>query len=746
MQSNDILSIRKTLDNLGYSNVDRVWISTDNSIWFVNPTQTKYISISNWDRFRPQLEEVDWFPDSLVIVDVPLSQRIKTNHMNTFVRRLKELSRKEIVDLLTKYGFNTDSTHLNQSLRSLIQMQPDLILTKINAQYLPDPARVSYFKETSVPYNPYDERYFADKIIRSHQYRVIDGKRQYPIEVLGNVDINTLANIVTELGYPNFNGDVEDLLSIIWWHYIIHDSVPLPGLSRLSSPLSQEELLPYISSEYDGDISKAGLTFTISNSVKIPRYTPISQERQQMIFSLPFDTVMILARYLYNYFPDEKFFDYYKFATPRNYVASLAPSPLEPYLIANVDNISELGDSLGIVAPNGVNKEQYILDNISKYDKVLTRRDVKPIVTVLKIKNSEEALQQLELYTDKELIDFFELHPNHESREDIITNLAKYITRRIPHWSFRKTKCLNMNELLPATYDTPADIIASNDPNNPIISYGTIAKYNCYSLEELEHNFREDTEFGFRFLKPGDGTKEFSLDDIEKLRHLLRRENNPQLYGNLLNKIEQGLQAKSDVSHRMEELRRDYLQMSHEDQALVREYLVWLFTMGMTMRFWEGPGHEYPYVWSDNTADEEEATDEEQRCDLATRNSNVMNYFLRRTRLLESMSPELEQWIINLPRIMYDSNNLPNIPRAEDEISRINRLIELTQSGLFCMAAASDHLIQTGYYLALSILDLDNNGFNNLVSEILGIPNHPEFLLNEIELTLHDDLDFGDGL
>ena len=93
----------------------------------------------------------------------------------------------------------------------------------------------------------------------------------------------------------------------------------------------------------------------------------------------------------------------------------------------------------------------------------------------------------------------------------------------------RITRSNNMDEILPATYDTPADVIAEG---KEILSYGTIDNYQCYSVEELLLNFREG-EDGFQFLIPGT-RDEFSIESMKELVELLDEIDDLDIYGDLI--------------------------------------------------------------------------------------------------------------------------------------------------------------------------------------------------------------------
>jgi hypothetical protein len=173
--------------------------------------------------------------------------------------------------------------------------------------------------------------------------------------------------------------------------------------------------------------------------------------------------------------------------------------------------------------------------------------------------------------------------------------------------------------------------------------------------------------------------------------------------------INNGFTIMANADRRVRGFRNHYNGLPDDQKRLVREYLVWMFLTSMYMRFWRGPGNPYPAAWREGGGGGE-------RCETAERYDNVQNQFIQRTRILERMPPELEQWIISFPRIEYNFNTGKSAVGAEN----INFIVEEAQKGNFCLAEGSDHLLQTSYYLMLQILNVDLDGFNRAIEEFLG--------------------------
>ena len=168
--------------------------------------------------------------------------------------------------------------------------------------------------------------------------------------------------------------------------------------------------------------------------------------------------------------------------------------------------------------------------------------------------------------------------------------------------------------------------------------------------------------------------------------------------------------------------------MPLEDQQLVQDYILWLFLLGMYMRFWKGPGFAFPMQWVEGGGGAE-------RCELKVRDDNTGMMFGTRTALLEGASPDLEKWLLSLPRVRYDFRT--GAVAAGQET--INFVVEEAQAGNFCLADASDHMLRTSYYYALKILNMSNEDFNTFLRETLQIPTQPVFDPTRVTGTGHTD-------
>ena len=209
---------------------------------------------------------------------------------------------------------------------------------------------------------------------------------------------------------------------------------------------------------------------------------------------------------------------------------------------------------------------------------------------------------------------------------------------------------------------------------------------------------------------------------------LLNTTTKPDIFNTLIDQINQGLQEMTNANTRVKGYREHYLKLTDEQKSDVREYLIWLFLTAMYMRFWKGPGNNYPEVWVEGGGGDE-------RCEMGVRTKNVNDQFTIRTQLLESMDNDLEAWVLSFPRIEYNFKEGTSSVGAEP----INFIVEEAQMGNFCLAEASDHLVQTSYYLLTQLTNSKLDGFNNEVNDYLGNPGHRNFNPLAVTGTRHID-------
>ena len=600
----------------------------------------------------------------------------------------------------------------------------------------------------NVPYsNSYED--IHSTIVEGLRYLVPNQSPIYAVELLATADNKTLTQLLNVFGYRDFTGSFDDIVSVLWWEYLANYGKGPHNLNAgevvqaiNAAPANQLVMLFPLPPGYSYATDKATLTYVALRRTIVPVYDldQSAQQRYATLGTLPYQTVILLARYLYNYFThDDGQPSWY---SPQRFVARQTNiSVMEPFLLRYQPGLSgQIAPYAGMLFPPDVQesaaKDRYFVENIQHYHTVITRPGGLLPPPDIEGWTIDRILEVIGQYTDGELLEAYDVGDQPwTSRLHLLDSIAREGNGG-SRWGFRHRRCRNDDRLDLVEFEPRV----KNDPANPILSYGTMNNYRCYTMNELMYVFREDPELGFKFAVPdwvrGDPIDLFPITSIVQLRELLvlTNQRNP-IFANLIAVIDQGLAALRQRDNRILTLRREYETMAPERQELVREYLAWVFTTGMWFRAWRGPGSIYPHAWDEGVVRGEGARNPHQ-CTPTQRNRNAIVQFQRRTALLESMPRDIERWVLALPRVRYDFQTR----QAQFGVEPINQLIELVQTGEFCILDASDQLIQTGYYLSKEILQLTTDeAFNRFINDSSQLRNiqQPPFIPSNYRRTGH---------
>jgi hypothetical protein len=532
------------------------------------------------------------------------------------------------------------------------------------------------------------------------------------------------------------NATKDDLISLYWWGMIFEPRLTRTNEEREEiAKLTLKELQSVVPPNWNYPRDRASIIFKLNTGYNPPRADATKEPRYNQIIATDPNIVMKLAQFVYNYFGepapanDGNVYELYSHFSPYRHVALQIPSIMEAFVI-NYDrnNVDNLAARMGMIIPTRIDsveeKEKYYFDNLSAYKAVMTRDP--RLIPVPDLADIPEARvpQLLARYTDQELLDGYELTDRfrnifqYASRKHLIDRIVRTRARTNNEWHFRKNNCLN------ADRDNIFELEKRKDSDNdPIISYGTMTNYRCWNKDELEGTWEEHNgtfSFNVPDWRQGDPYKSFPIASIRQLRDLLQ--GRPEFDG-LIRNIDNGFLLMANAEARVREFRNYYNGLPHADKAKVNEYLAWMFLTSMYMRFWLGPGRPYPSVWREYGGGGE-------RCETAERNENVQRQFVARGEILEKMPENVRERVLSFPRIEYNFRE----NRAAVGAEPINFIIEKAQIGKFCLAEASDHLLQTSYYLTLQILNTNLDGFNTNVNTFIG-KNVWQPLFNPLDVT-----------
>lgn len=680
----------------------------------------------------------------------------------------KDLKEMEIDDLklwLNNYGYNTEGMKYKEDLIDLIlKIQRDFTKTTIERELVPKldftlsdiinnalkqpPIPNKYLLK--VPSQDYDE-YNLFLHIESVSYFIAYGDffSTTPIEyIMRHKDGNNLADsIIKRYGLDNLlppKSKFQDKINLLWNFYALRKNTTITvetrQLLRKYNIAQLKRMFPQLNKLDDVTIITLLYLGVKPNEVKEDKIA-----LQALELLSPTDIVKI-ARYLYfgvrgvpRTNADVPMLSYYQ--------SFLSTTPNSTALILldweEGEDPFDLALDIGMYFPSHVRDDKdrinYFLNNLPYYRSVLDRPDVLDPLPYLEYIPKKEIMPIISVYTDSELIHSYELSfDDWFNRFEFLLKIIRE-AKGEPKWSFKKSYCNNLKRI----NIEDGDDVNVDDPENPVISYGTLSDYRCYLASELVYSFREDKDNDFSFTVPDwvpdnvnvdypkPNFREFSLDSIKQLNTLLNHVNyiNERRLDELRKQVNKGLIAKSNIGKYFQELRQKYLSFPKDWQEKVQEYLFHLFILTMYMRFWKGPGYPYPTIWIEEGR-------REDRCGLGARENNTNQQFIVLKKLTDELDKNLRDWLLSFPRFRYDFIT-GSITMGRETIESI---IKDAREGNFCLADVSDQLLGSSYLLILKILNLSNDDFNRHIKrKILNRPDQPDFKPEEVTKTRHTD-------
>jgi len=571
-----------------------------------------------------------------------------------------------------------------------------------------------------------------------------------PMKYLMSRDVNTIGKLVDQDDtFFGFRGSKDDMIQILWWSYRFNklpSKIPIFDARKLAK-LSHHQLVRLVGQFWPYQKDKATIVFALTKQVDmfdIGRSRPTEYKRYPDLIATDPTKIYNLAVYIYRYYGGD--LGTPSFYSPYRHIANSDKSILEGFILqVDQKNLNDMIKQVQMILPPRLktnrSKLKYFKNTIREYEPVFTRRSnyPKPIGypkdPVRKIKNI------LVRNTDAELVTAYEIDDFHD-RRDLLDRSVKWASVSKPTWSYRKKYCVNDDRKNYIMYDDRD----KNDPTDPILSYGIPKSYRCYQTSELDAFFREYEEGGtkekiFMFRSPdwkrGDTfDRSYTIESIKQLQKLLQdKPRRTKDENDLLKKIQDGLANMKSSFAKLSELRNKFNSLNTAEKQKVLNYMSWIFIQGMRMRFWKGPGNPYPEVW-------EEGGGGTMLCTPTNRNKNVNKGWGERTRLLEVLKPDTEEWVLDWPRFRY------NFISAELKLGKekFNFIAHKAMEGQFCLAEASEHFLGLGWVLLTDIARLNLKQLNQTLAKFINTPGQPPFNPKNITRTGHTDPDFGWGL
>jgi len=656
-----------------------------------------------------------------------------------------------------------------QPQRIPVQVQPQRIPVQVQPQRFPvQPPRINYDadirdKLATATFDLYDFQWKrgmgspSDWILRSagefvavfNRYQRIEvgtqryfgGESLFTIEYLmTRVELKFIAELATALGFRKLNATMDVYYNLLWYLNIAENPYAInltDDEKNYISGLEVPALLNLLGNRYRGPHDKASLIFAILSGKSSPRPDIDDIPRYPTIATYNPATVWQLAYTMYGLIDTDN--NIYSLYPPYVHVALQPPSVIERVIIAvNETNVDALMNQFGIVLPTmnipqtQKDKVKYFINEIKHYDPVFKRAPTTIPPPVLTGYTKDRARTVLAPYTLKEIVEAYEPIGTWGKRKELI-EVARQEARGGSQWSWRHKWCNNDDTLNVVMGEKHGDV-DKDDPDDPTLSYGVQKNYRCYQASELAGFWSEDEEGHFHFRVPDwrpdqpeigfpalvDPTtgalliRDFPIESIRQLRTLL--ENPPPRYNvtELLAKVNEGLNAANNTTIILRRLKDEYESKSADQQYIIRFYLAWLFTYGMWMRFWKGPGFRWPTQWI-------EGGGRGERCEVGRRDEHVFIQQRMHTAIIENYEqyPDLKEWIESLPLIDY------NFTTGEAQIAtqgatNIKTILDKIQEGDFCLPHGSDLILKTSYYLIVSLLNFKTgNDFNNFIDQML---------------------------
>jgi Leucine-rich repeat (LRR) protein len=308
------------------------------------------------------------------------------------------------------------------------------------------------------------------------------------------------------------------------------------------------------------------------------------------------------------------------------------------------------------------------------------------------------------------------------SRPEYLRNLSELATKPRWWWSMPSEGCKNEDNTNLISGD-----VRGEDPDDPVVSYGTVLHYRCYNLTELTYSFRENTETGaFTWTVPDEPRRQFPRESIKQLKELLKEKNKANvvwqpyndIISKLLEKIKQGEKFFKDANAVVATWKKTYLAYNEEDRVNFEKFILWLFILSMDLRFWKGPGHDWPYKYLEDETQRQEAGG---YCTSAEREyqTNVAAEILSQL----NKHPHIYDFAKTLPLMDYSLNE----KKFSVGQRKILDLFDLALRRNFCLTHLSDLYLNTAMFWIDQIFGWDEEEFNKMLRWYVKNPNQQGF-------------------
>jgi len=622
---------------------------------------------------------------------------------------------------------------------------------------------------------------FLIELINSGDAMVMEneGTSYSVIGELARLGMPAIIEAATGFGFkeaPSVRVTNIEWIDYLWYAVMMRDKMVDTGsdimdvIAATPNEALQEIL---VSNGYTGNVDRASMTLAVlfGRWIHHPLYQAKTYDRQVVLGLDAYDPFNVWAA------GDMLSATLYKHRFPPGSVVAMALR-LHQYdsVRRNIDMVLNMTPEAAalanakyeVVLPTGANPSTYLIEKMRDYLPVIdTIEDGRVLPPLLDPPYTTE----LRLYTDRQLLDRFEVYEPWSSRAHLLSIIRDQIDDGDKEWRLARKHCRNLDKIN-IIEGEPRGQLDMHDEADPVLSYGTLVHYDCYFVSELMASFREDAEQGFRFINPdASGTQnDFTRASISNLAELLEKlvlKGGPSkaVYKLLLDKVRHGQELGNIDARMMAKMTAKVQAMTAEQRQALNGYLVRLFLMGMTGRFWKGPGHEWPHDWIEPRRAEHNLI----RCTAIERESRIQAEKMLLDTIRQGLGPigisggkpmendptatvPFLDWVLWLPVISYkwkdgklaigragkDAPDDPNAPAANANTLWYYVELAITRQA-YCLGDLSNKLTETAYAYLINFNGWDDAALNVYLRQVLERPDQPDFISTEMNSSGHVD-------
>lgn len=604
---------------------------------------------------------------------------------------------------------------------------------------------------------------------RNHKYTTIDivnaivrkEELLVPLYVaLYSLTMEEVGTLVKKLGFSRLVGNVDDFFQIIILCYesifdinIIYRLRDICHISQESfqSSLSKSKLQEF-NIHPDTFSDRVATLWLFGTHTQVP-FKPISDRHRYLkLASLPKKVLINMSRGLY---------DGMSIKTPLRTCSYNKETIIENlYVLSMFSSIgSFIKNTKFLVPPDGMKDEdinEYFIENVKDYIPIFERPENFSFPTNIHEMSYDELRRRISMFTDHELLQYANLDSQvYESRGQLIETFVNTLRGVEERWSLDRDLRHTVNAVYNITTLEERDY---NNPDDPIVSYGTKLAYRSYNLSDLdgsfsgykEENEREEGERGvIVFYNPTYSSSlvednifngKAKIDNLrilsdftvyqlgEFIKTLYKPDNSPTLTStldSLMLKIDNGLKATTATNSYYQTRINEYRRLSAQDMDLVINFYFQMFTLSMFARFWSGPGNDFPYKFVERGLDNDYSMGKVENTDcyvnIAQRDTNYTRESITLNRIFNT-NPGLPDTIrdidpVSLPAYNYIYGTL-NIDydwvSGTSDVTN-HRFIEIfaeSTKAAMCLLDLSDRGLKTSYIYLTKIIGLTHDDFN----------------------------------